>query len=392
MRRRALVSLVLAALLGCGNVLPRTQVTVVIDADSEVRALTESLRLEVFGGPRGGEDYPAELSDDLPVAGPIAVAGHACGGAARRRCLAPVSGGSDRSGQTSSGSTGDIASARVITGFVSERSLQVTLFFYASCLELSACDPRDETCGPLGTCVSARQEPVTPPTDGATPPTDGGMDGGTLDATVPPDDAGSRCTANSECDDGNPCTDDLCTVTGCVSLNNNGGLSRRPLLQRGRTVHRRCVREPRRPLQLGTTCEETSESCVGCTGTSQCPPPEVRRDPCDYGTNQCANFGSRTTTITQFVCDSGACVPGTATQEVEMCMRDTSGTVCAPEVCEDLCATIGFESCTSFACDSFALCVGTQFNRPCIEPPDDGGVPLADAGDSGPFMPPPPPP
>ena len=58
MKRSLAILLTVATALGCGDTKPRTQVTVVIDADSEVRALAESIRLEVFGGPRGGADLP----------------------------------------------------------------------------------------------------------------------------------------------------------------------------------------------------------------------------------------------------------------------------------------------------------------------------------------------
>ena len=378
----ALSLLVALAVPGCGDVRPRTQVTVVVNADAEVRAVVESLRLEVFGGPRGGDEYPAELSDELPVAGPITwPVTHA---------VIPRNGDSNRllrveataRGLLSSGSMGDVAHARVITGFVAERTLQVELTFYASCLEQAPCDQRDFSCGAGGVCLSARREPgMLPGFDGGPGPNDAGRDGGNgLDAGQ---DAGGGCTSNADCDDSDVCTDDICSVTGCVYTNNNADCLDATYCNGAEQCRDGICTSPGDPCGPGTACDESADVCAGCLSSGECPPPEEIRDPCDYGTDVCTEVGTRLVFITPYECRAGVCQPGTTMQTSETCTRNTEGAVCAMESCEACGLFVpGLERCTPFSCKASSCTASMPFDRPCGPPISDGGISF-DAGDAG---------
>ncbi|GJM26080.1 MAG: hypothetical protein DHS20C16_24950 [Phycisphaerae bacterium] len=142
------------------------------------------------------------------------------------------------------------------------------------------------------------------------------------------DDCG--CTLNSECEDGNPCTDDICDgVLGCINPNNTD------LCDDGdacTTVDAcsggACVGSI--PLDCDDTNPCTDDSCdsgTGCVNTDNA-------DPCDDG-DAC-------TTVD--VCDTGACV----------------GSI--PLDCDDT------NPCTDDSCDSGTGCVNTDNTDPC----DDG--------------------
>ncbi len=138
------------------------------------------------------------------------------------------------------------------------------------------------------------------------------------------------CTLDSECEDGNPCTDDVCDgVLGCINPNNSD------------------------PCDDGDACTTVDScsggSCVGsnplvCDDTNPC-----TDDSCDPGsgciftnnTDSCDD-GDACTTVDQ--CNSGSCVGS------------------SPLVCDDT------NPCTDDSCDSGSGCVFVNNTDPC----DDG--------------------
>ncbi|HNO77545.1 MAG TPA: M12 family metallo-peptidase [Phycisphaerae bacterium] len=138
------------------------------------------------------------------------------------------------------------------------------------------------------------------------------------------------CTLNSECDDGNPCTDDICDPElGCINPNNSAA------------------------CDDGNACTTSdvcnAGSCVGssplvCDDSNAC-----TDDTCDPGsgcvftnnTNPCDDGDACTTSD---VCDAGSCVGS------------------SPLVCDDS------NACTDDTCDPGSGCVFTNNTNPC----DDG--------------------
>jgi hypothetical protein len=193
------------------------------------------------------------------------------------------------------------------------------------------------------------------------------------------DDCG--CTLNSECEDGNPCTDDICDgVLGCINPNNSDPCDDSDACTtvdacNGGT----CVGTV--PPDCDDTNPCTDDSCdsgIGCVNTNNA-------DPCDDSdactTVDFCNGGACVGTVppdcddtnpcTDDSCDSGIgcvntdntdpCDDGDACTTVDVC--DTGSCVGSePLVCDDT------NPCTDDSCDSGAGCVFTNNVDPC----DDG--------------------
>ncbi len=144
------------------------------------------------------------------------------------------------------------------------------------------------------------------------------------------DDCG--CTLDSECADGNPCTDDVCDeVLGCINPNNSDS------------------------CDDGDACT-TVDACSGgtCVGSS----PLV----CD-DTNLCTDDSCDPGSGCVFTDNTDSCDDGDACTTVDQC--DTGACVgSSPLVCDDT------NPCTDDSCDSGSGCVFTNNSDSC----DDGNA------------------
>jgi len=155
-----------------------------------------------------------------------------------------------------------------------------------------------------------------------------------LDAAVdaappPPMDAsqGFRCTRNFECNDGNPCTDNVCAEGECLNPFNDApcgdalfcnGLER---CQEGA-----CAPAPI-PCPSADDCDEARDRCTACEIDAHCPDPEVvSQTICQYD-SPCTLEGTNTEIVANYACVDGACA---ATQEEvpAVCARETDGSPC----------------------------------------------------------------
>lgn len=177
------------ALLGSCAPAPRTQVMVVVTADAEVRAATARLRVRVLGG--GGlseERLVQELGTDVtPVRFPLSIA------------LVPVGNDPSRTYRVEvtalAADASEIVTARVVSGFVSRRTLRLELPLEGCCRGVTCtagavcrgcrCQPEDVDVRTLGDLDDDAGAPDawSPPADAWAP-----------DAVVPPD--APRCVDN----------------------------------------------------------------------------------------------------------------------------------------------------------------------------------------------------
>jgi hypothetical protein len=162
-----------------------------------------------------------------------------------------------------------------------------------------------------------------------------GLDAPGLDA--PGLDAGEGCVP-IDCDDGNACTDDACTPSGCAhtphtracddGIRCNGG---------DRCDSGSCsVHDGIDPCAAPTRCDATSDSCVGCRGDTDCPARELGPlGACmPASPDVCAAMGSASRSVTTYACVAGTCSASTSS-ETAACRRETDGVTCAPEVVTD---------------------------------------------------------
>jgi hypothetical protein len=175
MRCGAAVGTMLLVATGCSGravTVPRTEVLIEVTAEPEVRARTTTLRVSIEAGPTLG-DLEVRYADQLGPQWPLVIALVPEGGDARRSFRIEV---------TAVGDEGELVRARVISGFVAERTKLLPLVLEDACI-----GPDSLTCGHLetcraGTCTDAVVDPTTledfePPDAG---PSDdaGGVDAG----------------------------------------------------------------------------------------------------------------------------------------------------------------------------------------------------------------------
>lgn len=369
------LSLALLA-MGCACEGPRTatQVVVVIDADDVVRGRATSLRLEVFGDPaQPAPAFPETTRDDTTYptdAWPRIVA------------LAPENRDPTRIYRvvaTASDGTSTVAVARVISGYVGGEIRTVRLYLSARCAP-EECDPT-ETCDALSAeCIDAHVDPED--LDPYSPDAGPSMDAGTGDSAVDPCPGG--------CDDGVPCTVDVCTASGCTNTADDvacddgevcttdtcdpeDGCANAPSVgvacddgvycngtDRCGTAGT-CSESAGDPCAGTTlTCDEGEMGCEGvCAGDGDCPADTFGAwSTCDYA-DGCDQSATRIRTRHSWTCTGSACVEDVTT-ESEPCTRSTDGDACGSGGCTgygacdyaDVCDTMAMQSrtCTDLLC------------------------------------------
>jgi hypothetical protein len=341
---RAVVALALAALLaasaGCASTGVNTQVLVIIEAEPGVRAVTQRLHLDIASGP-AGTGLAALTTRDLRDGDPFTATDWP-----RSVVLVPVDRDPNRVYAIEVTALDDrgraVASVRAFSGYVTGTTRVLRLWLRDSCIGV-VCDPAS-TCD-RGRCVMVDYvDPTTLPLRdddaGIADAGDGGMDAA-IDARIPdvglPDspvpDAwlpdAHRCTA-AECDDGNPCTDDVCDAASgmCTRTNNTAscddGMFCNGLdaCSGGTCVH------AGNPCVGSTTCSERTTSCTGCANDSECPAAMMGAwTTCGGFASECTTMGTQSRTVRAFHCVMGSCTPTDMTQ-MQACMRATEGVVC----------------------------------------------------------------
>jgi hypothetical protein len=166
------------------------------------------------------------------------------------------------------------------------------------------------------------------------------------------------CTATS-CNDGNPCTADSCTATGCVfdpapragsSCDDGNALTFGDVCQSGGT----CAGTPGQ-CSVDADCPAPSDPCSGpracvahqCQAGSSPQPDETA---CNDGSASTRYDVCRAGVCRGFACGADAqCSDGNACNGIEHCVANAC-VAGAPMVCDDGNACNGLETCQSSAC------------------------------------------
>lgn len=180
--------------------------------------------------------------------------------------------------------------------------------------------------------------------------------------------AGESCCGDGscrDCDDGNPCTEDLCEDSGCVSVplsdtscDDGDFCNGVDVCDAGVCAH------AGNPCESPTICD--GGRCVGCVDENDCPAPVMPPFGACESADTCSLAGTQTRMVTTFACVSNECV-GTMTPEEQPCTRETDGDSCGLtmatgwSVCgdyTDTCDEVGTQSqmvmareCVSGACE-----------------------------------------
>jgi hypothetical protein len=143
---------------------------------------------------------------------------------------------------------------------------------------------------------------------------------------------GDACVA-AGCDDGDPCTDDRCGDRGCEHGPNTGAACDDGAYCNGGDTCEEgaCTGHGGDPCEAPTVCDEDAEMCQGCLDNAHCPEVEVGEwSECGDFVDGCAQSGTRSRTVTRYICQDRMCVPATET-ETEACARVTEGAVCGAD-------------------------------------------------------------
>ncbi len=147
--------------------------------------------------------------------------------------------------------------------------------------------------------------------------------------------AGQMCCAGQcvadRCDDGNPCTTDICGVSGCIHTTAEGTRCNDGLFCNGIDTcgsDGTCSVHSGNPCDGDLTCDEALGACLGCDEDNPCPSDTESVTECDFtGLATCVTDGRRTRTTTTYACVQRACV-ATQSDQSETCSRDTEALSC----------------------------------------------------------------
>lgn len=167
-RRLLLLVALLTVVGGCKDPRPATQVMLEVRADEELHAAADNVVVVVYD-----QEGTKKLEREFNIGGdgvdwPIRVA------------LVPLNGDATRvfeATATARAGSMDLASARVISGYLEEQSLLLSLHIYNQCRGVP-CE-QDETCDALGLCTDAEVDPCdTERLEGGGQPSCGDRDAG----------------------------------------------------------------------------------------------------------------------------------------------------------------------------------------------------------------------
>jgi hypothetical protein len=248
----------------------------------------------------------------------------------------------------------------------------------------------DQTCTEAG-CAS-RTVADLPRWTGTAPRL--GEDAGVRDAGPPRDgstpDASRPCRSAADCDDHDPCTDETCGASGCVVTNNTSPCDDGLFCNGNDVCAGGVCTHPGDPCHAPTTCDETHESCRGCTMRSQCPADVTGAfSSCDWA-DACATSAMQQRTDVTFACTAGDCV-ATPRLVTAPCARTTDGNACGMGTCGAFgacdypseCAESGTmtQTCTDLTCGG-GVCrpVDRTNGTPCHRSTDGGRCGMPSCG------------
>jgi hypothetical protein len=156
-------------------------------------------------------------------------------------------------------------------------------------------------------------------------------------AMAPPVDAavGFRCTRNFECNDGNECTDDVCTEGACGNPFNAAPCGDEVFCNGlERCAEGACAPGPA-PCPSMDDCDEAMGRCTACETDDHCPAPDVVGETLCEFEHPCDGEGSITQFVATYGCVETACV-ATQSERQNECNRETDGLPCgAGAICVD---------------------------------------------------------
>ncbi|MCZ7684133.1 MAG: hypothetical protein M5U28_37315 [Sandaracinaceae bacterium] len=140
------------------------------------------------------------------------------------------------------------------------------------------------------------------------------------------------------CDDGDPCTADACGAAGCEHAPQpDGGGCDDGLFCNGPDQCRagRCDEHPGDPCSGSATCDESTDTCIGCVTDGDCPATSITMSPCAGFSDVCDRSGTQDRTELTYRCQGRACIADESVT-TQGCLRDTDGTTCGPNgrVCD----------------------------------------------------------
>lgn len=222
--------------------------------------------------------------------------------------------------------------------------------------------PDTNACGPSQWC-----DPDRGCVDREVPAADGGVDASSDAGFDVGGDAG--CVADSECDDGNTCTNDVCDSGSCRHIDNAAPCDDGVFCNGADTcAGGTCTGHAGDPCPGMSVCDEANDTCTGCAGDADCPGAIASPwGECAGFSGVCDETGTQSRTLTTYQCVAGTCVPDVA-PETRGCTRPTAGITCSDPTygpwssCEypDFCAETGSRTrtVTTYRCE-----VGTCMPR-----------------------------
>ncbi|MGD2110650.1 MAG: M4 family metallopeptidase [Phycisphaerae bacterium] len=197
------------------------------------------------------------------------------------------------------------------------------------------------------------------------------------------------CDIDDDCDDQNPCTDDVCDAGDCVYTNNTDPCDDGDDCTINDTcADGACESGPPMPCDDGEYCNG-AETCVAGSCTSGTYPCGAQL--CDEVTDTCVDcFGDGDCDDGEYcngeeTCVAGACVAGSAPCAPQICdeVNDTCDECVENEDCDDTLYCNGLETCAAGTCvagvapdcdDSVTCTVDTcdEGADVCVNTPDDG--------------------
>ena len=174
---------------------------------------------------------------------------------------------------------------------------------------------------PSGLVTNTNQGGVMPALGGeVSDEADQGVDLSLVDMTTPdmaipdmaldaPEDAAMpACTRDFECNDNNPCTDDICEAGECVNTHNEAPCEDGVYCNGAEKCSEGVCRLGSPPCPSPEECDEDNRVCLACDADNQCPEPDViSSTPCTYA-DRCVERGQQTQTILEYTCQDRECV------------------------------------------------------------------------------------
>lgn len=197
------------------------------------------------------------------------------------------------------------------------------------------------------------------------------------------------CNQNSDCNDGNPCTDDTCNISegSCSYANNTGACDDDDACTQGQgtcnngeclfTARTQCNAPPNECSEGAGECDPRSGACIY--------PPKSDRTPCTDDNNGCTNdlcdgagscehtakldgslCSDQDTCTSVEACSGGQCVAGTGVvcnappgecyEAIGACNAGTGECSYMPRAVDSACSDDD-NACTNDICDGFGMCV-----------------------------------